>query len=90
MSLNDESFGRDGWLERRDQKVLDGAYNVSVWCEKCVKFIDEKVPNVRIPTLVDRECGIIYEWSYLAQRWYKNPIGDWVFGREATPKGKAS
>src|SRR5208337_3099434 len=74
MSLDDDSFLRGGWVERRDAKVERGAYDVSIWCETCGKLIDEKVPDVRIPTIVDRTCGIIYEWSYMAQRWYKNPI----------------
>lgn len=78
------------WKQRRDAKVESGAYDVSVWCDTCMVFIDEKVPGTRIPTIVDRKCGIIYEWSYLAERWFKHDIRDWTIGREVTPKGEAS
>lgn len=87
MSLLDDESHRPAWRQRRDDIIASNAYDVSIWCETCMKFIDEKVPGVRIPTIVDRACGIIYEWSYLAQRWFKNDIRDWTFGREATPKG---
>ena len=78
------------WKERRDKKQVAGERVIGLMCNDCHQFIEEQVPNTRIPTLVDRTCGLIYEWSSLDERWYKNDIRDWTFGREATPKGEAS
>lgn len=86
MSILDS--GNDAWKAIRDAKILANDYDVSIWCAEGEHFVSEKVPNRRIVTIVDRKCGIIFEWSYFAQRWFKHDIRDWEAKEtEATREG---
>lgn len=80
----------DEWRKRRDQRQLAGVRDCSLICNKCGNIINEQIPNTRVLTLVDRHCGIVYEWSNMDERFYQNDLRDWVSGREGTPKGEPS
>jgi len=66
-------FGFFTWIStmsRKRREEVSNKRSESVWCSTCMRFADETLPNKESKTIICRGCGMIWEYSVMAERWY--------------------